>query len=45
MDAEPFDMEALADELHELVPGFSGLHAIEITGAGLFGQIVMDALS
>jgi aminoglycoside phosphotransferase (APT) family kinase protein len=28
MDAEPFDMEGLADELHELVPGFSGLHAI-----------------
>lgn len=29
MDDQPFDMEALADELHELVPGFSGLHAIE----------------
>ncbi|EDQ32927.1 putative aminoglycoside phosphotransferase [Hoeflea phototrophica DFL-43] len=28
MDAEPFDMENLADELHELVPGFSGLHEI-----------------
>ncbi|WP_394689598.1 phosphotransferase family protein [Hoeflea sp.] len=28
MDAEPFDMDALADELHQLVPGFSGLHEI-----------------
>lgn len=28
MEEAPFDMEALADELHELVPGFSGLHAI-----------------
>ena len=34
MDAEPFDMEALADELHELVPGFSGLHAIEKFNTG-----------
>lgn len=29
MDIEPFDLEALADELHEIVPGFSGLHSIE----------------
>jgi len=34
MEAEPFDMEALADELHELVPGFSGLHAIEKFNTG-----------
>lgn len=34
MDAEPFDLEALADELHELVPGFSGLHAIEKFNTG-----------
>ena len=34
MEAEPFDMEALADELHELVEGFSGLHAIEKFNTG-----------
>ena len=34
MDGEPFDMEALAVELHALVPGFSGLHAIEKFSAG-----------
>lgn len=34
MDDQPFDMEALADELHELVPGFSGLHAIEKFNTG-----------
>ena len=34
MEVEPFDMEALADELHELVPGFSGLHAIEKFNTG-----------
>ena len=25
MEDQPFDMDALADELHELVPGFSCL--------------------
>ncbi|MEM5492363.1 phosphotransferase family protein [Hoeflea sp. AS16] len=34
MEEQPFDMEALADELHELVPGFSGLHAIEKFNTG-----------
>jgi aminoglycoside phosphotransferase (APT) family kinase protein len=34
METEPFDMEELADELHELVPGFSGLHAIEKFNTG-----------
>ncbi|OCW58207.1 phosphotransferase [Hoeflea olei] len=34
MDTEPFDMEALADELHAIVPGFSGLHAIEKFNTG-----------
>ena len=34
METEPFDMEALADELHELVPGFSGLHAMEKFNTG-----------
>ncbi|MBW3098258.1 phosphotransferase [Pseudohoeflea coraliihabitans] len=28
-DTSTFDLEALADELHEIVPGFSGLHALE----------------
>ena len=34
MDIEPFDLEALADELHEIVPGFSGLHAVEKFSTG-----------
>lgn len=34
MEDQPFDMEALADELHELVPGFSGLHAVEKFNTG-----------
>jgi len=34
METEPFDMEALADELHDLVPGFSGLHAVEKFNTG-----------
>jgi len=34
MEDPEFDMEALADELHELVPGFSGLHAIEKFNTG-----------
>lgn len=34
MDDQPFDMDALADELHDLVPGFSGLHAIEKFNTG-----------
>ena len=34
MEDQPFDMDALADELHELVPGFSGLHAVEKFNTG-----------
>ncbi|MCY0146935.1 phosphotransferase family protein [Hoeflea sp. G2-23] len=34
MDDQPFDMDALADELHDLVPEFSGLHAIEKFNTG-----------
>lgn len=34
MEMEPFDLEALADELHEIVPGFSGLHAVEKFNTG-----------
>lgn len=34
MEMEPLDLEALADELHEIVPGFSGLHAVEKFGTG-----------
>lgn len=34
MEDQPIDMDALADELHEIVPGFSGLHAIEKFNTG-----------
>lgn len=34
MEIEPFDLEALADELHAIVPGFSGLHAVEKFSTG-----------
>lgn len=33
-ESDPFDIEALADELHEIVPGFSGLHAVEKFNTG-----------
>ncbi|PWW03923.1 aminoglycoside phosphotransferase (APT) family kinase protein [Hoeflea marina] len=34
MEMEPIDLEKLADELHEIVPGFSGLHAVEKFSTG-----------
>ncbi|MDF1609032.1 phosphotransferase [Hoeflea sp. YIM 152468] len=34
MEDQAFDMDALADELCQLVPGFSGLHAIEKFNTG-----------
>lgn len=33
-DILPFDIEALAGELHEIVPGFSGLHVVEKFNTG-----------
>lgn len=34
IDTAPFDVDALAGELHEIVPGFSGLHVVEKFNTG-----------